>query len=105
MVRKLEPMIGEWYRDHGEQRLFEVVALDDDDDRINIQYADGDLLQLNRDSWRDLLLSLAPVPDDHQAVGTGRGADSGRDLDGDSDSLPSDDWHDSHDSFGLDDDY
>jgi hypothetical protein len=97
MVRKLEPIIGEWYRDHGEQRLFEVVALDDDEDRINIQYADGDLLQLNNDSWRNLLLSMAPPPEAEQ--------DSESDADNRTGDLPADDWHDSHDDFGLDDDY
>lgn len=94
MVRKqeplLEPLIGEWYRDHGEQRVFEVVGLDESAGRINIQYADGDVLSLNRDSWRDLLLSFAPPPEesgDDEATG----------------GLPADDWHDNHDSIDLDD--
>lgn len=90
MVRKLEPIIGEWYRDHGEQRLFEVVALDEADDRINIQYADGDVLALSRDSWGDLLLSMSPPPSEE----TDSDIDSG---------LPDDDWHDSHEGIDLDD--
>jgi hypothetical protein len=54
-------------------------------------------LQLNNDSWRNLLLSMAPPPETEQ--------DSESDTDNRTGDLPADDWHDSHDNFGLDDDY
>lgn len=94
MVRKLEPIVGEWYRDHGEQRLFEVVAMDDADGVIDIQYADGDVLALNRDSWRDLLLSMAPPPTDQFGE-----SDFASDGEAGNAQLLDDDWHDSHDEL------
>jgi len=100
MVRKLEPLIGEWYRDHGEQRLFEIVAMDDDEGRIDIQYADGEVFAINRDNWRNLMLSVAPPPDEQL---NGQAAD--RDPDTETGELPAADWHDSHLEFGTDEDY
>lgn len=47
------PEIGSWYRDI-ENSLFEVVALDDSEDAIEVQYADGDVAEYDRESW-DLL--------------------------------------------------
>lgn len=99
MVRKLEPIVGEWYRDHGEQRLFEVVAMDDADGVIDIQYADGNVLALNRDSWRDLLLSMAPPPSARRGE-----SEFAADADAGTSHLPDDDWHDSHDEL-PDEDY
>lgn len=95
MIRKLEPIVGEWYRDYAEQRLFEVVALDEDDDRIDIQYADGDVLELDRAGWNDLRLSFAPPPEtDYDSSRADNGLDS---------ELPADDWHDDHGGLELDD--
>jgi hypothetical protein len=45
----IEPVIGDWYRSHGQ--LFEVVATDDDERVIEIQHADGNLEELELDDW------------------------------------------------------
>ncbi len=88
MTRPLEPIIGQWYHDHGEQRLFEVIGLDENERHIQVQCADGDVLALSQDSWRDLLLSMAsPPPRDHGGNSDdndGPGADR---------SWSGDDWH------------
>jgi hypothetical protein len=45
------PGVGAWYRLSGGEP-FEVVALDDDDGTIEVQYADGTLEELDREDWR-----------------------------------------------------
>lgn len=45
------PGVGAWYRLNGGEP-FEVVALDDDDGTIEVQYADGTLEELDREDWR-----------------------------------------------------
>ena len=45
----IEPVVGDWYRSHGQ--LFEVVAIDEDDDIVEIQHADGDLEEMDIDDW------------------------------------------------------
>jgi hypothetical protein len=44
------PIIGDWYR-NPDGALFEVVAFDDDDGTIEIQFFDGTIEELERDDW------------------------------------------------------
>jgi ATP-dependent helicase YprA (DUF1998 family) len=45
----IDPIVGDWYASHGQ--LFEVVAVDEDERVIEVQHADGDLEELDRDDW------------------------------------------------------
>lgn len=45
------PGVGGWYRLNG-GAPFEVVALDDEDGTIEVQYTDGTLEELDRDEWK-----------------------------------------------------
>ena len=45
------PGVGAWYRLNGGPP-FEVVALDEDDGTIEVQYADGTLEELDREDWK-----------------------------------------------------
>ena len=62
-----QPGIGDWYRLNGGS-LFEVVALDDDDGTIEIQYFDGTVEELDIEDWEaqweDGALEAAQAPDD-----------------------------------------
>ncbi len=61
------PGIGEWYRLSGGE-LFEVVAVDDDDGTIEIQYFDGTVEEMDVDDWNsqweDGALEAAQAPED-----------------------------------------
>jgi len=62
----IEPIVGDWYRSHGQ--LFEVVAIDERDDIVEIQHADGDLEEIEMDDWytrcRAGSLAAADPPED-----------------------------------------
>jgi len=45
----IEPIVGDWYSSHGER--FEVVAVDEDERAIEMQYADGTLAEMDLDDW------------------------------------------------------
>lgn len=45
----IEPIVGDWYSSHGER--FEVVAVDDVERTIEVQYADGTLAEIDVDDW------------------------------------------------------
>ncbi len=45
------PGVGAWYRLRGGPP-FEIVALDDDDGTIEVQYIDGTLEELDREDWK-----------------------------------------------------
>jgi hypothetical protein len=61
------PGIGDWYRLTGGQ-LFEVVAVDDDDGTIEIQYFDGTVEEMDVEDWEaqwdDGGLEAAEAPED-----------------------------------------
>jgi hypothetical protein len=62
-----KPGIGEWYRFNGTD-LFEVVAMDDEDGTIDIQYFDGTVEELDIEDWQaqweDGSLETAEPPED-----------------------------------------
>src|SRR5262245_54388791 len=46
-----QPNIGDWYRQREGGALFEVVAFDDDDGTIEIQYFDGTVEEMDIEDW------------------------------------------------------
>src|SRR2546429_9890678 len=62
-----QPAIGDWYRSSG-GALFEVVAVDDDDGTIDIQYFDGTVEEMDIEDWEtqweDGVLETAEAPED-----------------------------------------
>lgn len=63
-MAKRNPVIGNWYQDVVEDQIFEVVAIDEDTDDIAIQYLDGDISEIDLDTWRQMVLLPAEPPDD-----------------------------------------
>ena len=62
MARMLaEPEIGQWYRDI-QNRFFEVVAFDDD--AIEVQFYDGDVEELDLETWELLSVIMTEAPGD-----------------------------------------
>jgi uncharacterized protein DUF6763 len=80
-----QPGIGDWYRLQG-GALFEVVALDDDDGTIEIQYFDGTVEEMDIEDWEtqceDGALESAEPPEDWSgSVDVENGDDEGRSAD------------------------
>ena len=48
----IKPIVGQWYRGSTNE-LFEVVAIDDQDQTIEIQYFDGTVTEVDFDSWNE----------------------------------------------------
>jgi len=58
------PVVNKWYRDNDDGQLFEVVAMDEDDQTIEIQYFDGAVEELDFDTWAEMELTTAAPPED-----------------------------------------
>jgi hypothetical protein len=56
-----QPGIGEWYRLEGGD-LFEVIAIDDADGSVDLQYFDGTLEEMAQEDWHDQCASGAITP-------------------------------------------
>ena len=77
-----QPSIGDWYRLNGNDS-FEIVAVDEDDGTIDIQYFDGTLEEMDVEDWEahwsDGVLEVAEAPEDWSgSVDIERGDTDGR---------------------------
>jgi hypothetical protein len=63
----IKPVVGQWYRGATDE-LFEVVAIDDQDQTIEIQFFDGSVTEIDFEAWneqvRDELLEAADALED-----------------------------------------
>ena len=64
MTSRTPPAIGQWYRQESKGTLFQVVAVDDDSGAIEIQDADGDVDELEADTWRTGEFQEAAPPEE-----------------------------------------
>ena len=63
MATEFEPRVGDWYRTITGDN-FEIVALDLDDDTLEIQYFDGMIEELDMDTWSELNIVPIEPPED-----------------------------------------
>jgi hypothetical protein len=63
MAKENIPVVGNWYQ-IPEQQKFEVVAIDDAEGVVEIQYFSGELDELDFDTWSNLGLTDIPAPED-----------------------------------------
>ncbi len=57
------PVIDDWYEDETGRR-FRVLAVDEDDGTIEVQYFDGDVEEFDRDTWYQMDLESIEEPED-----------------------------------------
>lgn len=58
------PEVGQWYAQGGRGRLLQVVAFDEDEGLVELQDFDGDIDEVDLDTWRDMELERAEAPED-----------------------------------------
>lgn len=59
----VQPVIGNWYR-RPNGVLFEVVALDEDEETVELQFFDGTIDEVDYESWPSLLTIQVGAPED-----------------------------------------
>ena len=74
------PLIGAWYAD-SQGVLFEVVAVDQDDGTVEVQYFDGTVEELEADTWEEMNPKPADPPEDWSGSLDMEREDYGVDLD------------------------
>ena len=57
------PEVGDWYKT-AEGMSFEVIAVDEDEGIVEIQYFDGAVEELDTESWYEMDLSHREPPED-----------------------------------------
>ena len=63
MGREYEPAAGRWYRDLEEDESFLVLSIDEDAEIIEIQHVDGDIEEVDLDTWAEMDLEPTEQPE------------------------------------------
>lgn len=63
-MNKNAPEVSAWYQDLASGSLFEVVAIDEASDTIEIQMVDGEVGEYDSATWKQLYLAPAEAPED-----------------------------------------
>ena len=63
MNNEFTPRVGDWYQNISGDN-FEIVALDDDEATLEIQYFDGAVEEVDFDSWHEMEITPIEPPED-----------------------------------------
>jgi hypothetical protein len=58
------PKVDDWYEDAEDGRWFRIVAIDEDEGTIEVQYFDGDVQEFETDTWYQMDLTRVAEPED-----------------------------------------
>lgn len=64
MKHHTSPNIGDWYKNQENYSTFEVVALDEKGQYVEIQHFGGEIEELDLETWYELELISIPAPED-----------------------------------------
>jgi predicted dehydrogenase len=97
VARDYDPVQGQWYEDLEENEIFRVLSVDPDEEIIEVQYENGDIEEIDLDTWHELDLERAQEPE-------GWASDDADDEEDDEEDEDEDDWDDDDDDLDDDDD-
>jgi|SRR5688572_1983767 hypothetical protein len=96
--REYAPVPGKWYENREEEETFRVLSVDEDDELVEIEYVDGEIEELDLDTWHELDLEPTEQPE-----GWSDESDSDEDEDEDEDFEDDEDEDDDDDDEDDDD--
>jgi segregation and condensation protein B len=99
MSRDHNPVAGKWYESLDDEEVFRVLSVDEDAELIELQDEDGDVEEIDYETWQELDLELTEQPEGWSDDDDDD--DDDEDLDDDEDD---DDWDDDEDEDEDEDD-
>jgi hypothetical protein len=101
MSRDHNPVPGKWYESLDDEEVFRVLSVDEDAELIELQYEDGDVEEIDYETWQELDLELTEQPEGWSDT---EDDDEDDDDDLDDDEDEDDDWDDEEDEDEEEDD-
>ncbi len=98
MGRDHNPKPGQWYESLEDEEVFQVLSIDEDSELIELRYEDGDVEEIDYETWQELDLELTEEPEGWS------GSDDDEDDEDIDDDEDDDDWDDDEDD-DEDEDY
>lgn len=97
MARDYDPVQGKWYEDLEENEVFKVLSVDPDQELVEVQYENGDIEEIDLDTWHELDLEQAEEPE-------GWANDAEEEEEEDEEEEDEDDWDEDDDDWDDDED-
>ena len=63
MAREYEPAVGQWYENIDENESFRVLSVDEDAELVELEYLDGDIEEIDLETWHELDLNKIDEPE------------------------------------------
>jgi hypothetical protein len=63
VAREYEPVVGQWYENVEESESFRVLSVDEDAELIEIEYLDGDVEEIDLETWQEFDLDKIEQPE------------------------------------------
>ena len=64
MTLKIVAVVGQWYAHRDKGELFQVVAIDENQSRIEMQDFDGSIDEIDLEGWSQMALRTVEAPED-----------------------------------------
>jgi len=61
--RDYEPVAGQWYENVEEEESFRVLSVDEDSELVEIEYLDGDIEEIDLETWHEMDLEPTERPE------------------------------------------
>src|SRR5690606_18190867 len=100
VARDYDPVQGQWYEDLEDNEIFKVLSVNPDEEIIEVQYENGDIEEIDLDTWHELDLERAEEPEGWASDED----EDDEDEDEDDDDLD-EDWDDEDEDDDWDDDF
>ena len=84
-------MAGQWYENLEEEESFRVLTMDEDSELVEIEYLDGDIEEMDIESWHEMDLERIQQPEGWSESDDEDEADDDEDWDEDDDEDEDDD--------------
>jgi len=63
VAREYEPVVGQWYENIDENESFRVLSVDEDAELIEVEYLDGDVEEIDLETWQEFDLDKIEEPE------------------------------------------
>jgi hypothetical protein len=63
VAREYEPAVGQWYENIDENESFRVLSVDEDAELVEVEYLDGDVEELDLETWHEFDLEKIEQPE------------------------------------------
>lgn len=100
MSRDNEPVVGQWYEIIDEDETFRVIAVDEDEELVEIEYLDGENDKFDLEEWHELDLELIAEPEGWSDEDD---EDDDEEWDEEDEEEEDDDWDEDDEDDGEDD--